>query len=203
VVIYLNRAHTLEGGLYEWARLGFNEFTGFLVGWNVWLNSVVTLSYAGIQGAAMLADALGPQAAWIAQDKWVMGIVTLAVLGTLIAVAWIGLGLGKWIQDAGAVVIVLVFLALIALPFRNHLLGRHTEYPPFSLSLPTISLFSLNLLGKMSFGALSGFDAAAILAGECRNATKTIGRSVIIATPIIALMFLMGTNSVVALVPKD
>src|SRR5208283_5152530 len=42
VVIYLNRAHTLEGGLYEWARLGFNEFTGFLVGWNVWLNSVVT-----------------------------------------------------------------------------------------------------------------------------------------------------------------
>ena len=31
VVIYLNRAHTLEGGLYEWSRLGFNELVGFLV----------------------------------------------------------------------------------------------------------------------------------------------------------------------------
>ena len=98
---------------------------------------------------------------------------------------------------------VLVFLALIALPFRNHLAGRHTEYPPFTLSLPVISLFSLNLLGKMSFGAMSGFDSTAILAGECRDATRAIGRSVIVATPIIASMFVLGTSSVVALVPKD
>jgi amino acid transporter len=39
VVIYLNRVHTLEGGLYEWSRLGFNEFFGFLVAWNMWLNA--------------------------------------------------------------------------------------------------------------------------------------------------------------------
>src|SRR5215813_6927309 len=30
VVIYLNRLMPLEGGLYQWAKLGFNEFTGFL-----------------------------------------------------------------------------------------------------------------------------------------------------------------------------
>jgi amino acid transporter len=55
----------------------------------------------------------------------------------------------------------------------------------------------------MSFGALSGFDSMAVFAGECRDATKSIGRSVLIATPIIALMFVLGTNSVVDLVPKD
>lgn len=26
----------IEGGLYQWAKLGFNEFTGFLVAWNLW-----------------------------------------------------------------------------------------------------------------------------------------------------------------------
>jgi len=31
VVIYLNRLMPLEGGLYQWARLGFNDFTGFMV----------------------------------------------------------------------------------------------------------------------------------------------------------------------------
>src|SRR5215468_8057441 len=31
VVIYLNRLMPLEGGLYQWAKLGFNEFVGFLV----------------------------------------------------------------------------------------------------------------------------------------------------------------------------
>ena len=31
VVRYLNRLMPLEGGLYEWARLAFNDATGFLV----------------------------------------------------------------------------------------------------------------------------------------------------------------------------
>ncbi len=203
VVIYLNRAHTLEGGLYEWTRLGFNELTGFLVGWNMWLNCVAILSYVGIQTITMLAYVLGPQSAWIAQSKWAMGAATLAVLGSLVAVAFIGMGLGKWIQDFGGAVMVLVFLALIALPFHNHLAGRPTEYPPFTLSLPAISVLSLNLLGKMSFGALAGFDSMAIFAGECRDASKAIGRSVLIAAPVIAAMFVLGTSSVVALVPRD
>ena len=203
VVIYLNRAHTLEGGLYEWTRLGFNEFTGFLVAWNMWLNVVGILSFVGIQTTTMFAYVVGPRAAWMAESKWAMGGATLVVLGCLIAIALIGLGLGKWIQDLGGAILLVVFLALIALPIRNHLTGRPTEYPPFTLSLPAISLLSLNLLGKMSFGALSGFDSMAIFAGECRDATKAIGRSVMIAAPIIAAMFVLGTSSVVALVPRE
>src|SRR5947209_20459131 len=31
VVIYLNRLMPLEGGLYQWAKLGFNGFIGFMV----------------------------------------------------------------------------------------------------------------------------------------------------------------------------
>jgi amino acid transporter len=41
----------------------------------------------------------------------------------------------------------------------------------------------------------------AILAGECRNPARLIGRSVLIAVPIIVLMFVLGTGSVIALVP--
>ncbi len=203
VVIYLNGVHTLEGGLYEWARLGFNQFTGFLVAWNMWLNCVALLSFMGIQATTMFAYMLGPQTAWMAESKWVIGSITLGLMGSLIVVTSIGLSLGKWIQDLGGAILLIVFLALIALPFRNHLVGRPTQYPPFTLAMPAISLLSLNLLGKMSFGAMSGFDSMAILAGECRNASKSIARSVIIATPIIAAMFVLGTSSVVALVPKD
>src|SRR6266700_2520930 len=34
VVIYLNKAMPLEGGLYQWAKLGFNDVVGFMVAWN-------------------------------------------------------------------------------------------------------------------------------------------------------------------------
>lgn len=203
VVIYLNRVHTLEGGLYEWTRLGFNQFVGFLVAWKMWLNLVAYLSFAGIQSTTMLTYMLGPHAAWMVESKWIIGGITLGLMVSLIAITSIGLSLGKWIQGAGGAILVIVFLALIALPFRNHLIGRPSQYPPFTLAMPAISLLSLNLLGKMSFGAMSGFDSMAILAAECRDATRSIARSVIIATPLIAAMFALGTNSVVALVPRS
>ena len=50
----------------------------------------------------------------------------------------------------------------------------------------------------MAIGALSGFEYVAILAGETRAPAKNIGRSVLIAAPIIAIMFILGTSSVMA-----
>ncbi len=37
VVIWLNRLMPLEGGLYQWAKLGFGEMAGFLTAWNLWV----------------------------------------------------------------------------------------------------------------------------------------------------------------------
>ena len=39
--------------------------------------------------------------------------------------------------------------------------------------------------------------------GEARDPVRTIGRSVMVAAPIIALMFILGTGSVLALIPQD
>jgi amino acid transporter len=69
--------------------------------------------------------------------------------------------------------------------------------------VPALSLFSLNVFGKMAMGAFSGFEYVAILAGECRNPVRSIGLSVIIATPVIALMFILGTSSVLAFLPPE
>src|SRR5690348_15742225 len=34
VTIHLTRRMPLEGGLYQWAKLGFGDLAGFLVAWN-------------------------------------------------------------------------------------------------------------------------------------------------------------------------
>jgi glutamate:GABA antiporter len=52
----------------------------------------------------------------------------------------------------------------------------------------------------MALGALSGFEYVAILAGETRAPVRNISLSVLIAAPIIALMFILGTSSVMAYV---
>jgi amino acid transporter len=61
----------------------------------------------------------------------------------------------------------------------------------------------LNIFGKISMGAFSGFEYVAILAGECKNPSRDIPRSVLIASPIIVLMFILGTSSVLAFVAPD
>jgi hypothetical protein len=43
------------------------------------------------------------------------------------------------------------------------------KYHPLATAMPVFSLFSLNILGKLGFGALGGFEYVAILAGECRS----------------------------------
>ena len=98
---------------------------------------------------------------------------------------------------------IVVFAAILILPILNLANGTITEYRPFATEVPILSVMTLNLLGKMGFGALGGFEYVAIHAGEARDPARTIGRSVAIAAPIIALMFILGTSSVLALIPQE
>jgi amino acid transporter len=203
VVIYLNRLMPLEGGLYQWAKLGLSDFVGFMVAWNLWLYVIVLNSEIGLQLATNLSYALGPQAAWLAGSKWFIAVSGCAIIGLMTLVSTRGLGVGKWIHNAGGLIILIVFALLIALPLLSLARGTISEYHPLAITMPALTLLNLNILGKMGFGALGGFEYVGILAGECRDPVRSINRSVLIAAPIIAVMFILGTSSVLAFVRPD
>ena len=204
VVMYLNRLMPLEGGLYQWAKLGFNQTVGFLLAWNLWLYVIVFTSEIGLSAATYLSYAIGPSAAWMTSSTWFVALAAAIILTFMIVASTIGLAVGKWVHNGGGVLMLIVFGALILLPILGLLTGTLREYHPFRTSLPELSLYNLNILGKMGFGALGGFEYIAILAGETKSPARSVGRSVLIAAPIIALMFVLGTSAVVAYVPtKD
>ena len=203
VVIYLTKLMPLEGGLYQWAKLGFNELTGFMVAWNLWLYAMVLMSEIGLQAATNLSYALGPDYAWLAGSKWFITLASCVLIAALSAISIAGLGVGKWVHNAGGVVMLGIFVALIALPLISAARGTIPRFQPFPIAVPALTLLNLNILGKLGFAALGGFEYVAIFAGECRNPVRTIGRSVMIAAPIIALMFIIGTSSVQAFIHPD
>ena len=203
VVIYLNRLMPLEGGLYQWAKFAFNDFIAFLVAWNLWIFGILILSGIGLIVTTNISYAIGPQAAWIRGSKWFITIVSCAlVLGIAVASAR-GLALGKWVHNVGGVMLMATFLTLVLLPFFSLARGDLHEYHPLSVALPALSLFNLNIFSKLALGALTGFEYVAIVAGECRAPARNIARSVIIAAPIIALMFILGTSAVLAYVKPE
>ena len=203
VVIYLNRIMPLEGGLYQWAKLGFNELMGFLVAWNLWLFAILNTSEIGLQITQYIGYIIGPSGEWLTGSKWFTGLVSLATIGMLVLLTTVGLGVGKWVHKVGGALMLITFAAVLVLPLLNKAAGSLAEYHPLRTEMPVLSLMSLNLLGKMGFGALGGFEYVAIHAGECRDPVRAISRSVMLAAPVIAVMFILGTSSILALIGQS
>ncbi|MBV9240678.1 MAG: APC family permease [Acidobacteria bacterium] len=132
-----------------------------------------------------------------------IGLTNFVVIVALVVMTIIGLSLGKWVHKAGAILMLLIFAALLVMPLLNLAKGTITEYRPITFQMPAMALLTFNLLGKMGFGALGGFEYVAIHAGEARDPARSIGRSVALAAPIICVMFVLGTSSVLALLRPD
>ena len=204
VVIYLNRMMPLEGGIYQWAKLGFNEFAGFIVAWNLWLLSITVIAMGGMFTTTNISYAIGPAAAWMPNSKWCVSLISAVLVGGLGWAGVRGLSLGKWVHNIGAFAMLAVYSALILLPLLGLARGELKTYQPLQFALPAMSIFyCFNIFTKLAVGALSGFEYVAILAGETRAPARDIGRSVLIASPVIALMFILGTSSVLAFIGNN
>lgn len=202
VVLYLNRLMPLEGGLYQWAKLGFNQTVGFMLAWNLWLYVIVFTSEIGLQTATYLSYAIGPSASWMTASGGFVTLAAAVLLGLMVVTSTLGLSVGKWVHNTGGVFMIAVFTAIVLLPFIGLATGTLADYHPLRTHVPELSLYNLNILGKMGFGALGGFEYMAILAGETRAPTRSVARSVFIAAPVIAAIFVLGTSTVVAYVPN-
>src|SRR5436190_10775126 len=201
VVIYLSRAMPLEGGLYQWAKLGFNEFAGFMIAWNLWLLSITVIAMGGMFITTNLSYALGDAGAWMRNSPWCVSLISCALVCGLGWTGVRGLSLGKWLHNIGGFAMLLAYAGLIVLPFVSLIRGDLSAYRPLQIAAPTMSIFyCFNIFSKLAVAALSGFEHVGILAGEARAPGRNIGRSVIIAAPIIALIFVLGTSSVLAFI---
>jgi len=203
VVIHLNRAMPLEGGLYQWAKLGFNEMTGFLVAWNLWLFAILNSSETGLQVTQYSQYVFGHAADPYSSNPWIVTGVNIVVLTALAVVTIRGLSVGKWVHASGGALMLTTFAMILVLPWLNLAHGTLRAFHPLATAMPALSILSLNIAAKMGFGALGGFEYVAIHAGECRDADRAIAKSVWFAAPVICVMFVLGTSSVLGLVPFD
>jgi len=203
VVIFLARLMPLEGGVYQWTSIALGRFAGFMIAWNLWAYAILIGATFGVTIANNAAYLLSGSNAALSQLWWYTPVVSTFALLVVTMITLRGLGVGRWVQDVGGAAHVLTFAALLIVPFVAIAHGRSVAYHPLNVTAPALTPFSLNIFGKMALGALSGFEYVAIMAGETRSASRTITRSVLVAAPIIVVMFILGTDSVIALVPNS
>jgi glutamate:GABA antiporter len=202
-VIGLNRAMPLEGGLYVWAHRAFGDLGGFLTAWNIWFYGIAVTAAILYQIPTELAYLIGPAAAHLPENRVASVLIVAALIMVLTWAEIRGLEIGKWIHNAGSVAMMLVFGMLICLGPWALLTHVPVHWSPLAVEMPPMNLRTFALFGQMLFGALCGLEYIAILAGESKSPERSIAQSVWIASPIICAMFILGTGTVVAFVPRD
>jgi amino acid transporter len=207
VVSYCVRIWPLEGGVYQWTRHAIGPFAGFLSAWNFGFWALGAVSVVGIQTATSLSYALGPSAAWMANSTVLINSLSVGIFAVILAINIPGFGIGRWVAHFGTAVTVLVTLLLaVLIVYHPHTSAAHphvSPQKPFSLALPAFTLLSLNLFSKLTFNALTGLEQAAVFAGETRDPARTILRSAWIAAPIIAVLFILMSGSMLTYIPAD
>lgn len=195
---YLNREMPLEGGLYSWARHSFGDAIGFMTAWNIWAFALSSIATILFQIPSEMSYMLGPAAAQLPENHLFVYPLLAVIVALLTFSAVRGLGLGKWVHNTSGMSVLVVFALLIVMPLWAWLHGAKLHYTPFALHLPHTDATSLSLVGQVLFAA-SGLEYIAIMAGETHSPGRAIGRSVVIASPIILLMFVLGTAAVVSI----
>jgi amino acid transporter len=201
VVMKLSRAMPIEGGAYQWVKEGISPFAGYMAAWNLTIYAIAAFAIIGSFLANGFAYAAGPSRSWMSTSR--PFALTLTAIACLIAyVSNVrGLQLAKWWGDTGAGLTVAMFLGLLCLLIKAWVTAAPFVRGSFSLSLPGFSILTLSVFAKMAMGALSGFDSSAIFSEECRKPENDVARSVLIAAPLIALMYILGTSAVLAYIP--
>lgn len=201
-VAELSRRYPDEGGMYAWARRALGDGHAFVCGWSYWISNVLYYPNLLISMAVISTFAFGQGESGLAASWFYVLPVTLGALWLAVGLNVVGLHTGRWLQNVGGVGTYLPGLVLIALAAAS-ILGGNAAANSFAAAdfIPDLTdLGSLNLWASIAF-AFGGLELSASMGGEIRNPGRALPRAVLLSAPLIAFIYLMGTASVLWLVP--
>ena len=102
-VIELAHRYPGEGGVYLWAKEVFGDFHGFLSGWCYWTNNMMYVPTVMLYFVGVSVFALGSGHEGLGDNKTFALTTSTILLALLTILNIVGLGVGKWINNLGAI----------------------------------------------------------------------------------------------------
>lgn len=199
VVSALSKRFPNEGGLYIWTRHGFGDWHAFLCGWLYYLNNLFWIPSLLLAGVGMAVYIAGIKYAWLAENPWYALPATLAVLWMAVLTNLVGMHVGKWTDNLGgaSTYIILAVLASCA----GLTWWQRGPATPLNL-IPDWNWGKLNFWSQLAF-ALTGLELGAILSGEIRDPERNVPRAAWLSGVTIAAFYIVGTASLLVMVPAE
>jgi len=129
----------------------------------------------------------------------VASLIGLAV-GTVVNV--VGVEVGKWLSNVGAIARWLATALLVVIGVAAWWkFGSATRFSGRALQ-PGTHLKDIIFWSTIAF-ALTGLESASFLGDEIRDARRTVPRAILVSLPIILVIYLAGTLSVLVAIPSS
>ena len=201
-VLELSSRYPEEGGIYLWSKKAFGEFAGFMTGWMYWTANLPY--YPGV-----LYFAAG-NALFIGGDRWQhlsnssFFFILTATIGLAIGFVLnlVGLDIGKWLHNLGAIGTWLPASVLIVMGWMAWLRFGSATAINGATVLPAADLKNVFFWSTVAF-AFGGVEGASTMGSEIRDARRNIPRALLTAGVIITFMYVAATASVLIALPAE
>jgi amino acid transporter len=145
---------------------------------------------------------VGPHAHGLANSRAYCIAASLAGLTLAVWPNMLGLRVGKWLHNAGAIGLwvpaVVVIVLGLAVGWR---FGSATPITAHSL-IPSPHLKDIVFWSTIAF-SMSGLEAASIMGDEIQDARRNIPRALLLAGAIITIIYVLSTLAVMETIPAE
>ena len=194
-VLALSKRHPDEGGLYTWAHRQFGPTHGFVSGWYYWTGNLFYFPMQLVYLAGVLVFAARGPGSTLVDDKTFVAAVAMAWLALVTAINVVGLGVGKWLPNVGALCTACTALLIAGAGVA----AWWSAPPPLAAATPPAGEF-LSSLGVMCF-AFMGVELASTMGSEIKNPGRDLPRAAAVAGVLTLAVYVGVTWALQQLLP--
>jgi amino acid transporter len=202
-VIELSSRYPNEGGLYVWSKRAFGDFAGFMSAWTYWTSNLPYFPAVLYFAASNILYVREARWGHLSGNPTFYIVFSLLTLGLATLLNVIGLDIGKWLHNVGALAMwIPVGIVIVMGAIAFHRYGSATSFSVHSM-IPSTHFNDIIFWSLLIF-AFGGCETASLMGGEIKDARRTIPRALFVAGITVALCYILGTAAVmVALPPSD
>jgi amino acid transporter len=201
-VIELSSRYPNEGGLYVWSKRAFGNFSGFMSAWTYWTSNLPyfpAVLYFAASNALYIR-----QGAWghLSNNALYYIVFSLLALAVATILNLIGLDVGKWLHNLGALAMwIPVGILIVMGAIAWHRYGPATSFT-FHSMMPSTRFSDIIFWSYLTF-AFGGCETASFMGEEIKNARRTIPWGLFVGGVTVALCYILGTVSVLLALPPS
>jgi glutamate:GABA antiporter len=188
-----------EGGIYLWTKSDFGPWHGFLSFWVYWMGIAFMFPTAALLYVRAGFSLLGNRYAHLGDNRFYLLTATLVLIWIAMGTNLIGLKIGKWTENIGALATWGVGLSLVVV--ACFVWTRRGSATPIHI-VPTWKWGTIGRCGAIAY-AMSGMEGPGIMAGETRDPERTMRRAGWLATVFTVAFYVSATVAMLVVLPPE